>query len=302
MKRIMLTVACVSVLFLMCHSLGFPQDNQDWGGQSHKFEHSVQPGYSINVISPKEGQKFQPGEEVEIEIIVEGSPNPPSTFVMLGKESAILEGTHAKTKLKLDDKYTGEAELILGIAGGEGVFIGSKSIKIFVGDKESTQGPKWDETRQIKELEWDYIGMSQEIKSPELCYKISPRAVYSAGFAPNGSQIQYARSMCFSSVAYELKDKNLCEEVKTINTLSNDGNAMSKDNCIKAIETNDYLANNKIAFNDDKFLKKMGYTEKDTAPFLNENGLVDYSAFYRSVINTEDFKKRLESLPDFSKE
>lgn len=293
-------IAFILLTFCSLYSLGLAEDSQGWGGVSHKFEHTIQSGYNINIISPKAGQKFKPGQEVNIEISVEGATSP-TVLIMLGSAMETLKGNHIITKLKLDDKYTGESEVMITVNSKEG-FIGSKAIKIFIGNKESSEGPKWDEGRDINELEWAYIGIAKDMRSPEMCYRISPKATYGAGFAPAGHQMQYARSICFSLLAYELKNKNLCDEVKSISTPYADGSALSKYSCIRAIDNNDHFADYAWGFDTEKLLKKIGYSETDIPDLYRKNGSIDYFSFYLYIINTEDFQQRLKSLPDFSKD
>lgn len=170
------------------------------------------------------------------------------------------------------------------------------------------------ETRGPNDLEWCYIDIALNTKSPELCYKISPKAVYTAGFSPRGHQIYYWRSLCFMDVAVKTGDVKLCEEVRTISTLFLNGSKTSKKECIACASgassrcwTSDgYACHTKL------LLEKMGYKESDIPERFEKyedtefNIMMGYIDFYNNILirglNIQDFKSRYSLLPDFSKE
>ncbi|MEK6563663.1 MAG: hypothetical protein AABZ65_01385 [Candidatus Omnitrophota bacterium] len=300
MKNVLTYVLFISFIFLTFIHLGFAENLQSREGKSNKFEHTIEPGYDIKIVSPKEGQKFKPGDDVVIEIIIEGNITSPKSLIMLGKALTNVEGKNINTKLRLDDKYIGESELMIGVNSEQG-FIGSKAVEIYVGDRESAEDPKWKDCRDANELEWSYMGIALDMKSPAMCYRISPRATMGGGFASPGDQIEYARSSCFYALATELKNKELCNEVKSISTPYLDGSAISKDSCIQDIDNNSSRGEGAVS-DAESLLRKMGYVEADIPGKYRKNGFVDYFSFYLDIVRTEDFKQRLNILPDFSKE
>ena len=285
-----------NVLLVLCFMMSYY--SQIFG---QELEQKIMPGYNINVIKPKEGQKFKPGEYVDIEVNIEGNlVSSPRTMVMLNSESEVTDTNPVNIKLKLDDKYTGESKVIVAVTSDSG-FIGSKEIPIYVGDKSLAEGPQPSETRMNNESEWNYYALAVDLKSPEMCYKISPRATYIAGFSPTGHQVYYLRSECLSDVARITGNKSLCEEVKSISTPYLDGSLISKNNCIKSIEEG-RNSNFAVGFDIEKFLLDLGYTEQNIPETYRKEGTIDYVGFYYAILNTEDFQRKLKALPDFSKE
>jgi hypothetical protein len=155
--------------------------------------------------------------------------------------------------------------------------------------------------REPNQLEWCYYDAALQTASPEPCYKISPQAVYSAGFSPSGYQIVYWRSQCFMDVAQLAGNKNLCDEVKTISTFSLKGDKISKEECIASVARHAKPISNAADCHCEQILKTMGYDKNNIPQAFIKNGYIDYMRFYLENVNTDDFKGRFKLLPDFSK-
>lgn len=158
------------------------------------------------------------------------------------------------------------------------------------------------ETREPNELEWCYNDIVLQTKSPELCYKISPKAVYTVIFSTDGHQIYYWRSQCFSDVVGLIGDVKLCDEVRTISTQFLNGSSISKEKCMTNVSNPDKFIPSGYSCNAELLLKTMGYDEKSITERFIKNGYADYFGFYLESLNTEDFKNRYALLPDFSKD
>lgn len=154
--------------------------------------------------------------------------------------------------------------------------------------------------RRPNELEWCYYDITLQTESPELCYKISPKAVYTAALGLSGRQIFYWRSQCFFDAAELTGDLRLCDEVKTISTFLLNGSSISKRKCIANASAPDNFGMRGASCNVELLLKTMGYNEKNISERFIKDGYVDYSGFYLENLRTEDFKTRYALLPDFS--
>jgi hypothetical protein len=281
--------------FFICQGKAYAQNSQ-------KTDY-LKPGYNINIISPKENQRFNSGDEVDIEIVVKGEPPVTRLFIALGLNAEWYSGNSLKTKLKLDDSYAGEnAVLVLAQTDeeGEAGFIGSKKVKIFVEGEGSSEGILKPGTREPNDLEWAYYGVSFDSKSPELCYKISPEAVGSAMFSSPGNQIYYWRSQCLFYLAITTGDKSLCNEVKSVSTPYLDGSNISRDNCIASVGNPNAFAYG-ASFNAEKFIKALGYKD-EAIPAKYKKDVIDYNDFYLDIRHSADFQRRFIKLPDFSQE
>ena len=280
--------------FFVCYNKAYAQNPLE-----------IKSGYDINIISPKEEQKFGPGDEVNIEVVVKGEPPVTRLLVILGLSIENYSGNSIKTKLKLDDSYTGENQVVVRAftdETAEGVLIGGKEVKIFIEGEGSSDGVLRAGTREPNDFEWDYYGVSIDLKSPELCYKISPEAVSNTMFSRPGNQISYWRYECLFYLALITGDKDLCCEVRSVNTPYLDGSNISKDNCIASVgNPNAFIPNGSVS-NAERFLKKLGYKDEEIPAKYRISGENGYFQFYYDIRHSEDFRKRFYKLPDFSQE
>lgn len=160
--------------------------------------------------------------------------------------------------------------------------------------------------RHPKALEWAYISVAMDTRWPELCYKISPKAYWTAWFTPKGYQIWLLRSECFYKVAFKSRNSNLCREVKAITNPLSDGSTISRNGCLRAIKEGDFFLSKLQGRSDDYkiVLQQMGYSlESLNIPaHFRKGDFVDYRLFFLSLGASRDFQERFKSLPDFSRE
>ena len=73
-------------------------------------------------------------------------------------------------------------------------------------------------------------------KAPQVCDRISRSAEGGgAGWSPRGFQISSMRSDCYRSLAWELHDPRLCDQVIAVRTAALDGSKMDKAYCLNGV-------------------------------------------------------------------
>lgn len=151
-------------------------------------------------------------------------------------------------------------------------------------------------------LEVAYEAMAVETGSPELCSKISPNAVVSAGFGGAGSQIYYLRSNCLFYVAAKNRDKTLCKDVVEKKDFFLNGSMVSKEGCEKNIQTSNSVGNVPMfAFEPDLVLSLLGYSDRAKITFFNSTvSRALFDLYLDLVKNSLSFRKKLLTLPNFS--
>ena len=153
--------------------------------------------------------------------------------------------------------------------------------------------------RDPNPFERAYTTIALDVESPDLCFKISPRAEMRASFNSPGTQIYAERSRCFMYVAVKTLNAYLCREVVARGDAGFSGDYFSRENCEKLVE-NGKPYNFSTASQPEVTLKAalevLGY---GVAPG-HEDDPVAWMTRYAEVRFTANFQHGLARLPDFS--
>lgn len=131
----------------------------------------------------------------------------------------------------------------------------------------------------------------------DLCNKISPTSIGDiAGAGSGGYQITLERSDCFSDIALQTNNKNLCSEVKPINTFFLNGSQNNESNCQDGMSTGRTLP---LAFDQvlpngsdlDNMMEKLGYKPADMV--LHWYNPVNKKLESLNVTDWDDYIQRL---------
>jgi hypothetical protein len=157
--------------------------------------------------------------------------------------------------------------------------------------------------RDTNRYEVFYHRVAYLANEPELCAKISTKAVRRSGFNPSGRQIKYVRSQCYYDVAMQYDEPSLCSLVKPISTFFMTGYETSPSNCRRDIQDkNDSSSRNHFHgyHTSDKdilrFFTEMGY-EPDTIHLeLPMKPLVNKVKEFKQLGKKPDIIKRLATI------
>jgi len=172
------------------------------------------------------------------------------------------------------------------------------SILAFLLIASSVSAQNLADFRQPNELEEAYIGAAAQLMKPNLCYKISNKAVYL------GRKPMLARSRCFYYVALNTGVLNWCREVRETPIELGLMNWLDPRRCRFQVERKrgkDF----KVPFDQATMLKAMDYKEETVPEAFRGKEKIDWSAFFDSFSSQpqaeigKEFYSRLEKLPDF---
>lgn len=154
--------------------------------------------------------------------------------------------------------------------------------------------------RKPNVLETAYLALAARLGDPNLCYKISRRAL-SLGRKP-----ALVRSRCFYFISLRTGDLDWCDEVTMIPVEAALMNWLTPERCrlqVPRVMTNSVHA---PPFDHAALLGALGYEKADMpSPFKTEDG-IDWKAFHGHVSALvdgapgSDYAARLAGLPDFS--
>jgi len=153
--------------------------------------------------------------------------------------------------------------------------------------------------RKPNELETAYIGAASQLLEPNLCYKISDKAVYL------GRKPMLARSRCFYYVALNTGVLNWCREVKETPIELGLMNWLDPKRCRFQVERKRGNSDFKVPFDHAALLQAMGYDEQTVPEAFRDQEKIDWPAFFDSLSSKrqseigKEFYSRFEKLPDF---
>ena len=136
------------------------------------------------------------------------------------------------------------------------------------------------------------------VNEPTICEKISPKAYLTAGWGGEGSQVSLERSECFYDVAIRYARKELCVNVKPINTSFLNGSRYSPGPCRDEIAKHgpdaSYVGELPCAKNLIRIFDRMGYTPPTV--FAEKLTVDPHSLFdaYVQIAKDKDIVNRIE--------
>lgn len=155
------------------------------------------------------------------------------------------------------------------------------------------------EFRKPNELETAYIGAASKLVEPNLCHKISDKAVYL------GRKPMLARSRCFYYVAINTGVLNWCKEVKETPIELGLMNWLDPQRCRFQVERLRGKKDFKVSFDQATLLQAMDYKKETVPEAFRGQDKTDWSAFFDSISSnrqseiSKEFFSRIERLPDF---
>ncbi len=179
---------------------------------------------------------------------------------------------------------------VLIIAGGLFFAQGKFSLKNLFPTSKTGSTP-----RQLNKFEEEYYSLAVEMESPELCYKIFPKA-----YSPSIDGDLYRRSDCLQIFASDQQRPDLCKEVA-----QGIGERYTEENCRKKIipgsptqHLTTWVAAPYPTTTRIQILVEMGYdekfaTEKVNSYYKNTNEFFDF-------VRSKDFAQRINKLPTFT--
>ena len=144
--------------------------------------------------------------------------------------------------------------------------------------------------RRPNEIEAAYVALAGELYMPELCEKISPRAVSRSGFGGKPHQISYTRSDCYLNLALASREVEFCGKVRRKSSLLLGGSGTSEQACLERVKSGEKA-------------RRGGHSEL-IMRLLGHTG--DWDASYRAYVRLTAPDRRRDSrelaavLPDFS--
>lgn len=160
------------------------------------------------------------------------------------------------------------------------------------------------ELRGPTDLENFLYVIALNFEAPEVCAKISPSASGSGGgWARRGYQISSMRSACYRSLAWELDDPKLCDQVIPVRSGPLDGSRMDKAECLEGVGGNGGGEIAVPSFMEPfvRYMRLVGYDDaRVAADRYDENPyLTETHAVYERLLMDPTFIERLRTAPSF---
>ena len=173
------------------------------------------------------------------------------------------------------------------------------------------------DTQQPTDLEYQYLGLANEIDSVKPCYLIHPQSLRRGAFAPPGNQVALLRSLCFAAVAGNTGNEQLCEKVRSASTLFASGANLNTAACREVARINQGSIITRISYSLDvpSIVSVAGYSDEEIDAYLvseNRFSSVDAAIGFRQVhastywnevrmtlLHTEQFFDRITQMPGF---
>lgn len=156
--------------------------------------------------------------------------------------------------------------------------------------------------REPNPLELVYLGLAADLVDPGLCERISPNALHRV------RKPALVRSRCFYYLAVNSGELKWCDRVEPIPVGAGVMNWLDPERCRyqagRLLETGQRFP---VPFDPSLLFAQLGLTEADVSGRFGREEAPDWAGFYRFVANTDnreahaDFRRRLQSLPDFSR-
>jgi len=170
----------------------------------------------------------------------------------------------------------------------------------------------FNDSRQPDELEWQYLGLANELRSSKPCYLIHPKSLRKGAFNSIGNQVALIRSQCFLVAAVGSGNARVCQEVRSASTLFLSGANMNADLCRQLTSMKGgYAYDLDVA----EIVSLAGYSEDEVNEYLVSEqrfSSVDRARHYRqersstywgevrrNLLHSEGFFERIEHLPSF---
>jgi hypothetical protein len=160
------------------------------------------------------------------------------------------------------------------------------------------------ELRAPTDLENFFYLIARNFKAPQVCNKISGSADGGGGaMSPRGYQLYSMRSSCYLSLAWDLHDPELCDQVIPVKTAALDGSKMDRAYCRGGVNGSGAGTVAVPTFMEPfvRYMRLLGYDDArvavdryDENPYLTET-----LAVYERLRADEPFIERLRTAPDF---
>jgi TonB family protein len=160
------------------------------------------------------------------------------------------------------------------------------------------------ELRAATDLENFLYLIARNFKAPQVCNNISGSADGEGGaMSPRGYQISSLRSSCYRSLAWDLHDPGLCDQVIPVKTAAYDGSKMDKAYCLNGVTGNGAGTVAVPGFMEPfvRYMRLLGYDDARVAADRYEENplLTETQAAYQRLRTDGPFVERLRTAPDF---
>jgi TonB family protein len=161
------------------------------------------------------------------------------------------------------------------------------------------------ELRGPTDLENFLYLIALNFKAPQVCDKISRSAAGGGGaVSPRGYQISSMRSSCYRSLAWDLHDPKLCDQVIPVKTAALDGSRMDKAYCLEGVSGNgggDIAVPHPFMEPFVRYMRLLGYNDaRVAADRYDENPHnTETQAVYERLRTDKTFIERLQTAPNF---
>ena len=160
------------------------------------------------------------------------------------------------------------------------------------------------ELRAPTDLENFLYLIARNFKAPQVCNKISGSADGAGGaMSPRGYQISSMRSSCYLSLAWDLHDPGLCDQVIPVKTAAYDGSKMDKAYCLEGVSGSGAGTVAVPGFMEPfvRYMRLLGYDDaRVAADRYDENPLLtETQAAYERLRTDGTFIERLRTAPNF---
>jgi TonB family protein len=160
------------------------------------------------------------------------------------------------------------------------------------------------ELRAPTDLEDFFYLIALNFKAPDVCEKISRSAEGSGGaMSPRGYQVSSMRPSCYQSLAWDLHEPRLCDQVIPVKTAALDGSKMDKAYCLERVSGNGSGHVAVPAFMEPfvRYMRLLGYDDaRVAADRYDENPLLtETQAAYERLRTDGTFIERLRTARNF---
>jgi hypothetical protein len=149
------------------------------------------------------------------------------------------------------------------------------------------------------QTEYDYLKLARQMMSEKPCYLISERSVDVSALNSPGTRAVKVRSSCFYNVAQRAARPELCDEVKSVNTLLYSGHLNNRESCRDDAERGSPSAGIGI-IDHDRMYSLAGFTEDEVTELMNAHGLTENGRY--CLVFSREFFDAIDTMPNFGSE
>ena len=174
------------------------------------------------------------------------------------------------------------------------------------------------DTQEPTVLDYQYLGLANEIDSVKPCYLIHPQSLRRGAFAPPGNQVALLRSLCFTAVAENTGDERLCDNVRSASTMFASGANLNAEACREmALINHGRRIISRISYHLDvpSIVSLTDYSEEEIDAYLvserrfssmdaairfrQEQASTYWNEVRMTLLHTEEFFDRIAHMPGF---